>query len=239
MKVKDQSMSSEHSVASADRAKKAAGEAAALLVEEGMYVGLGTGSTAFYFIEAMSRRCKEGLKVHFVASSEQTARHALKLNLPLESPATITHLDMTVDGADEVDPDKRMIKGAGGALFREKILALSSREMIVIVDESKLVSHLGKHSVPVEISPFMYGGTVQRLKELHSSSVLRRGKEGELYVTDNGNYIVDILFHSLILDPALEHQVLKGVLGVIETGLFFNIKSRVIVGYLDGQVKFF
>jgi len=223
----------------ADRAKKAAGEAAALLVEEGMRVGLGTGSTAFYFIEALSRRCQEGLRVSLVATSEQTARHALKLRLPLEESDAITRLDMTVDGADEVDPEKRMIKGAGGALFREKILAQSSSEMIVIVDESKLVPYLGKHPVPVEISPFLYLSTVERLKELHSSCSLRKDKEGKIYLTDNGNYIVDILFHSPIVDPSREHYALKSVLGVIETGLFFGIKSRVLVGYPDGQVKNF
>jgi ribose 5-phosphate isomerase A len=218
-------------------AKKAAGQAAAELVQDGMLIGLGTGSTAAFFIEALSKKCKEGLKISAVATSEQSARQAQQLDIPLEDPETITSLDLTVDGADEIDPHKNMIKGGGGALLREKLLAQASQEMIVVVDESKLVEHLGTHPLPVEIVPFLYRSTLQRLANEGYQGVLRLNRDKDPYVTDNGNYIVDIHYSDPILNPIKEQERLKNITGVIETGLFFHLAGRVIIGYENGSFK--
>jgi ribose 5-phosphate isomerase A len=218
-------------------AKKAAGNAAAEIIQDGMLIGLGTGSTASFFIEALGKRCREGLKITAVATSQQSSRQAQQMGIPLEDPETINSLDITVDGADEIDHNKNMIKGRGGALLREKILAQSSHEMIVIVDETKLIDHLGICPVPVEISRFVYRSTLQRLASKGYHGELRRNRDNTPYTTDNGNYIVDIQFQIPIIDPVKEHECLKNITGVIETGFFFNIAGRVVIGYEDGLVK--
>lgn len=220
------------------RAKKAAANAAVKLVRDGMLVGLGTGSTASFFIEALSIRCKdEGLKITAVATSKQSFQLALKTNIPLVDDQTVSQLDLTVDGADEIDHHKNMIKGGGGALLREKLVAKSSHEMVVIVDETKLVENLGAFPVPVEISPFLYQSTLLRLSQQNYNGVLRLNRDQSTYMTDNGTYIFDIQFENLILDPQKEHDKLKSIVGVIETGLFFKIAGRVVIGYQDGFTK--
>ena len=218
-------------------AKKAAGKAAAELIEEGMLVGLGTGSTASFFIEALGKRCREGLKISAIATSQQSTRQAEQLGIPLKDPETITSLDVTVDGADEIDHHKNMIKGGGGALLREKILAQSSQEMIVIIDETKLVDHLGTHPLPVEIAQFIYRSTLQRLEAKGYQGVLRLKRDNMPYLTDNGNYIVDIQYSTPITDPIKEQEKLKSITGVIETGLFYQLAGRIVIGYEDGFVK--
>jgi ribose 5-phosphate isomerase A len=218
-------------------AKKVAGQAAAELIEDGMRVGLGTGSTAAFFIEALGKRCQEGLKISAVATSQQSALQAQHLGIPMENPETMASLDVTVDGADEIDHQKNMIKGGGGALLREKLLAEASKEMIVIIDETKLVDHLGDHPLPVEIVPFVYRTTLRRLEEKGYQGMLRLNRKNEIFVTDNGNYIFDIQFKNPILDPQKEHEKLKSITGVVETGFFFHLAKRVIVGYEDGFTK--
>ena len=148
----------------------------------------------------------------------------------------LSHLDITVDGADEIDSEKRMIKGGGGALLREKILASMSREMIVVVDESKLSPHLGHKKLPVEIIPFAHMVTFRKIEKLGNPAVFRKAKDGSVYLTDNGNYIVDITFHSPLTDPETVDLALREIPGVVETGFFFNLAGRVIIGFSDGQV---
>jgi ribose 5-phosphate isomerase A len=218
-------------------AKKAAGQTAAELILEGMLVGLGTGSTAAFFIEALGKRCREGLKISAVATSQQSVRQAQHLGIPLIDPNTVTSLDITVDGADEIDHHKNMIKGGGGALLREKLLAQASKEMIVIIDETKLVDHLGDHPVPIEIAPFVYQSTLHRIEQRGYRGVLRLTRDKDPFITDNGNYIFDIQYTSPILHPEKEHERLKTIAGVIETGLFFHVAKRVVIGYEDGFVK--
>lgn len=149
-----------------DVVKKAIGEKAADLIQEGMIVGLGTGSTAYWFIESLIERHKKGLNIQVVASSKKSLEQARKGKLPLIDIDSLSFLDITVDGADEIDPEKRMIKGGGGALLREKIVATMSREMVVIVDESKLVQKLGKQKLPLEILPFGHKGTLHHINQL-------------------------------------------------------------------------
>lgn len=221
-----------------ENGKAAAGEAAAKLVQDGMLVGLGTGSTAAFLILSLGQRCtKENLQIKAVATSIASEKLARMVGIPLIDPNDVELLDITLDGADEVDPHKNMIKGRGGALLREKILAQSSKEMVVIVDASKMVKELGKCPVPLEIAQFGFGTTCLRLKELGYHGSLRCNQDGTLYRTDNQNYIVDLVFDKPILDPAGLHQKLKVITGVIETGLFFKVAGRVIIGHENGKIE--
>jgi ribose 5-phosphate isomerase A len=222
---------------SIDLAKQVAGEAAAQLIQPGMLVGLGTGTTAAYFIDALGKRCADGLKIQALATSEHSMHQARQVGIPLADPLAVSSLDITVDGADEIDSRNQMIKGGGGALLREKLLAYSSREMIVIVDQKKLVLQLGAFPVPVEVASFVYQTTLNRLKEQGYNGKLRLTADQKPAVTDNGNFIIDIKYTSPIIDAALEHERLKAILGVLETGLFFNIAKQVIIGYEKGRVK--
>jgi ribose 5-phosphate isomerase A len=216
--------------------KKAIGEHAADLVHQGMHVGLGTGSTAFYFIQSLIEKCKKGLKVKALASSQRSYDQAIKGGIPMLDINQTTSLDIYVDGADEIDPLKRMIKGKGGALVKEKILASMSREMIVIVDQSKLVDHLGKDVLPVEIIPYAYGSTLHHLEKLGYKGTLRKKDDGNLYITENHNYIYDIAFSSPTLHPEKDHEMIRNIPGVVDTGFFFHLAGRVIVGFFDGQI---
>lgn len=218
-------------------AKKAAGQAAAELIREGMLVGLGTGSTAAFFIESLGKRCQAGLKISAIATSQQSARQAELLGISMLDPEIIASLDITVDGADEIDHDKNMIKGGGGALLREKLLAQASKEMVIIIDETKLVEHLGTCPLPIEIVPFVYHTTLHRLEKLGYHGVLRLNRGGKPFVTDNGNYIFDIQYSNPILNPQEEQERLKSITGVVETGLFFHLAKRVVIGYEDGFAK--
>jgi len=219
-------------------AKQLAGQAAAELIQPGMLVGIGTGSTTAYFIDALGKRCQEGLQIKAVATSNRSLQHAQQVGIPFVNSHTISYLDMTVDGADEIDGFWQMIKGGGGALLREKLLAYSSTTMVVIVDQTKVVKQLGHFPVPIEVPSFVYQTTLQRLKHLGYDCYLRKNETNQPYVTDNDNYIIDIHFHSPILDAAVEHYRLKAVIGVLETGLFFDVAKQVIVGYEEGRVDF-
>lgn len=219
-------------------AKEAAGKAAAELVEDGMLVGLGTGSTAAYFIKHLGIRCRNGLAINAVATSLMTSELAAKNGIPLIDIDSIARLDITVDGADEFDSRLRLIKGGGGALFREKIVAFMSHQMIVIADISKKVKHFGSFPLPVEIGRFAYAATLHHLKELGFEASLRASKEGGLYVTDNGNMIVDIKLKNPCMNPEKEDKKIKSIPGVIETGFFFDLADRVLIGFPDGHIEF-
>ncbi len=216
--------------------KKAAGYAAAELIENEMLVGLGTGSTVFHFINRLIERTKEGLSIQAVSSSLNSENQAKKGGIPFADINTITSIDITVDGADEIDGEKRMIKGGGGALLREKILANTSREMIVIVDESKVVEKLGKHPLPLEILPFAREAIIDKIKKFGFHGTLREHHKDGPYVTDNGNMIYDIHFESLRDDPEKDHEKLLRIPGVLETGFFLSHAGRVFIGKGDGTV---
>ena len=197
---------------------------------------LGTESTAFFFIQRLIQRCQEGLKIKAIASSLQSLQQAKEGGIPLLDLNTITTLDLTVDGADEIDEQKRMIKGAGGAHVREKIVASISREMIVIVDESKLVKELGKAKLPVEILPFAAHSTLHQIQKRGYHGSLRLSKEGSAFITDNSNYLFDIHFPHPPASPEAVHEELLHIPGVVDTGFFFHLAGRVIVGFFDGQI---
>ncbi len=216
--------------------KKSVGYKAAELVQDGMIVGLGTGSTAFYLIERLIQRCQEGLKIKAVASSTRSYSQAASGKIPLIEINEISQIDLTLDGADQIDSQKRMIKGAGGALVREKIVAAMSQEMIILIDESKLVSKLGRCKLPVEIIPFALKSTLHHMQKAGYQGSLRCDKNSQLYVTDNGNHIADIDFKDLREDPERDHETLIHIPGVVDTGFFFHLAGRVVVGFFDGQV---
>lgn len=216
-------------------AKEVAGRKAAELIEKGMIVGLGTGSTAQYFIEALIER---KLPIKAVASSRASAELARKGGITVVDINTVDHIDVTVDGADEIDPKKRMIKGGGGAHLREKVLAFASHEFIVIVDESKMVQHLGTRAkLPVEILFYGSHATRSKIEALNFSGKWRLNTDGTLYITENGNLLYDIEYKTPPRSPEKDHETLRAIPGVIDTGYFFNVAGRVIVGYQNGDVK--
>lgn len=215
--------------------KKLLGKEAASLVEDGMLVGLGSGSTSECFIESLSVRCKSGLKIKAVSSSIRSLDLAKKGGIPTLDMDNVTTIDLTVDGADEVDPQMRLIKGGGGAHVREKILASASKKMVVIVDESKLVSTLGKCGLPVEILPFGFHATIAKLHRLGFDGKIRE-KGGSHYITDNGNLIFDIHTPPLFPHPEQVHELIIAIPGVVDTGFFFNLASSIMIGYGDGTV---
>ena len=219
--------------------KKSAGEKAAQYVKENMIVGLGTGSTVFYFIEKLIELCKQGLNIKAISSSFRSLQLAKEGGIPLANSNEVTLIDLTIDGADEIDAEKRMIKGGGGALFREKILASSSRDMLVIVDETKVVKRLGKQKLPVEILPFAPLCTISKINKLGFKGQLRRKTDKKLFFTDNGNLIYDIVFETVRIDPERDHEKLIHIPGILETGFFCSLAKKVIVGHLDGSVSSF
>jgi ribose 5-phosphate isomerase A len=218
-------------------AKQAAAKAAAALIQDGMLLGLGTGSTAKFFIDDLIGRCRAGLKISAVATSERSAKQAKAGGIPLYDIERVTMLDMDIDGADEIDSKKRMVKGGGGALLREKILASISREMIVIVDESKIVNQLGAYPLPIEVVPFAHHAILHRVLALGYDAAFRHADNGSLYVSDNGNYIIDIRFPNKCANPEKDDAILRSIPGVVETGFFFNMAGRILIGRRDGSVE--
>jgi ribose 5-phosphate isomerase A len=219
-----------------DQLKKQAGDAAARLVEDGMVVGLGTGSTAACVIEALGRRiASEGLHIVGIPTSDRTIEQAERLHIPLSSFAKHTQIDLTIDGADEILPGPLyLIKGHGGALLREKIVAASSNRMVVVADATKLVKTLGELcSVPTEIVPFGWESTQKKLERLNARPALRLGADGKPYVTDGGHYILDCSFGPMEDPKEIAHH-LDHVVGLIEHGLFLKYATEGVIASVDG-----
>jgi len=217
---------------SADEYKRAAAEKALELVQDGMLVGLGSGSTARFFTDGVARLVAEGMKIRAVPTSRDTAELAASLGIPIVTEL-VGQIDLTVDGADEVDPDLNLIKGRGGALFREKIVAAATKRYVVVVDESKLVKQLGVGVLPVEVLPFLWRSTAERVASLGVSLVLRGGEEVP-YETDNHNLILDVTVEGGIKDPAGFGDAVKRLTGVVEHGLFVGMTDTVIVAGPEG-----
>lgn len=206
-----------------------AAERALEFVKEGQVVGLGTGRAATAFVEALAARCKDGLDVRGVPTSRTTELLARQLGIPLLEMSDVEQLDVTVDGADEVDPALDVIKGYGGALVREKIVAAASRQLVIVVGHEKLVARLGQRGkLPVEIVPFATALCRQRFAALGFPAELRRGPGNERVVTDNGNWILDCKVER-IPNPGQLDAALRGVPGVVGTGLFVGMASAVVI----------
>jgi ribose 5-phosphate isomerase A len=222
-----------------DELKEAAARAALDLVTEGMRLGLGTGSTAACFVAALGERVAEGLNVLCVPTSEATREQAAELGIPITTLDETPRLDLTIDGADEIDSELRMIKGGGGALLREKIVATASDRMVVVADESKLVSVLGAFPLPIEVVRFGLMATIGLIEAIaaeagcHGAITLRPGQGEAPFVTDQGNLILDCAFGS-IPEPEVLAFSLKRVPGVIEHGLFLGLADVAIVAGRGG-----
>ena len=225
----------------ADDLKHQAAERALTLVEDGMTLGLGTGSTAARFVDLVGQKVKAGLRVRCVPTSEATRVQAERLGIPLITLDQQPFLDITVDGADELDSELRLIKGGGGALLIEKIVATASGRMVVIADASKQVETLGRFPLPVEIVRFGFGATRNMIEVLAADAGCRgeikqrMGAAGQPFVTDSGNFILDCAF-GRIEEPEALDEALKLIPGVVENGLFLGIADAAIVAGPDGVV---
>jgi ribose 5-phosphate isomerase A len=217
-----------------DELKRAAAEKALELVRDGMLIGLGSGSTANFFTQGLGRLVSEGMKVRGVPTSRATAELAAANGIQIVTEL-IGQIDLTVDGADEVEQSLNLIKGRGGALFREKVVAAASKRFVVVVDESKVVKQLGVGVLPVEVLPYLWRSTAHRVASVATSLTVRGGEEAP-YITDNGNLILDLVIEGGIADaPGLANE-LKAMTGVVEHGLFIGLTDTVIVAGPDGPL---
>jgi ribose 5-phosphate isomerase A len=215
-----------------EKEKEAAGRAAAKLVTDGQVVGLGTGSTAYFAVITLGERVKNGLKIIGIPTSEKTAVLARAVGIPLTTLDDNPEIDITIDGADEVDPQLRLIKGGGGALTREKVIASASKRMVVIADSSKAVPVLGKFPLPVEVIAFARTVVERKIAALSGSPKLRMNPDGRPFITDNGNQILDCSF-GMIADPPALALILSDTPGVVEHGLFIGLAKLALIGRGD------
>ncbi len=209
--------------------KELAGRAAAKLVNDGDIVGIGTGSTAYFAILALGERVKAGLRITGIPTSNASAELARSVGIPLSTLDQHTEIDIDIDGADEIDPHLNLIKGGGGALLREKVIAAASKKFVVIADSGKLVPILGKFPLPVEVISFARSVVEKRIAGLGASVKWRARPDGTLYITDNGNPILDCSFGK-IEDPGALARTLSSIPGVVEHGLFIGLASIALVG---------
>jgi ribose 5-phosphate isomerase A len=224
---------------SADAAKLRAAAAALDYVKDGMVLGLGTGSTAAHFVRLLGERVRQGLRIQGVPTSEATRIQAEQEAIPLLDIDAVTHVDLDIDGADEIDPAFRLIKGGGGALLREKIVAAASAHFIVVADAGKAVARLGAFPLPVEVTPFGHALIARRIEAAlreggcAGTNIMLRQRGGAPFVTDGGNYILDA--HALAIpDPEDLAEALKRIVGVVEHGLFIGLARTVILGTSEG-----
>jgi ribose 5-phosphate isomerase A len=218
-----------------DQAKRVAAMAAAAELQDGMVVGLGSGSTASLAVAAIGQRVQEGLRIVGIPTSERTAEQARSLGISLSTLGEHSQIDVTVDGADEVELHTlNLIKGGGGNQLREKIVATASVRLVIVVDETKVVRQLGTRAkVPVEVAQFGWQATARTLSRLKSAPSLRLGSDGEPFITDGGNFILDCAFGPIESASALQRE-LDSVVGVVEHGLFIGLASSVFVGSPQG-----
>ena len=209
--------------------KELVGRASARFVNEGNIVGLGTGSTAVYAVQAVADRVKAGLKILCIPTSVRTKDQAISLGIPLTTLDEHQEIDVTIDGADEIDPKLCLIKGGGGALLREKIIASASRKMVVIADSTKLVPVLGKFPLPVEVVGFAQAVVAKKIEAMGAEVSLRKDAAGKIYITDEGHHILDCKFGQIPDPPSLARK-LSDIPGVMEHGLFIGLASLVLIG---------
>ena len=220
--------------ARAQHGKEQAARYAASLVEPGMIVGLGSGSTAELAVRELAERVRSGLQVVAVATSQRTARLARRVGLELRPPTEVDRIDLAIDGADEVEERSlALLKGRGGALVREKLVASMADRVVIVVDETKLVTQLGtRHPVPVEVVPFGWSWCARWLEEMGGTVVLRCREDGRPFRSDNGNFILDVWFGP-IAEPQRLAEAVKRLPGVVDHGLFLGLADEVIVGSPD------
>ena len=211
-----------------DLEKEAAARASLRYIKDGQVVGLGTGTTASHFVQLLGEQVKQGLRIRGIPTSVRAAEQATSLGIPLTNFDECQQIDVTVDGADEVDPQLRLIKGGGGALLREKIVASATKQYVIVVDGSKQVATLGKFPLPVEVIKFAQALIAKKITELGAEVALRRTADGKPYLTDENNYILDCHFAKIREADGLANK-LSDMPGVVEHGLFINMANVVLV----------
>ena len=221
---------------SVDKAKELAAQRSLEFVEDGMVVGMGSGTTATHFIKLLGERVKQGLKIRGISSSKASEELAASLSIPIIDFHVRAEIDVAIDGADEVTHQLELIKGGGGALLREKIVASASTRFIIVADASKLVSKLGKFPLPVEVIPMASPLVARKLDQLGLSSIVRQAHTGGDYITDEGNLILDCKCGE-IDDPAKLAASIRQIVGVVEHGLFLNMAERVLIASDSGVVE--
>jgi ribose 5-phosphate isomerase A len=220
-----------------DAEKQAAARASLQYVHDGQIVGLGSGSTATFAIRMLGERVREGMKIRGIPSSIASRDLALELGIPLITFEDAQQIDVTIDGADEFDPALNLIKGGGGAMLREKIVAFASRQLVIVTDSSKQVPMLGRFPVPVEVITFAEPLVARKISNLSAKVVQRQDNTGKVYVTDEGHHILDCHFGK-IPDPASLARTLSDMPGIVEHGLFVGM-ANVVVMAKAGDVKEF
>lgn len=219
-----------------DDIKKMLGTQAAKYVKPGMTVGLGTGSTANHLIHALAQRVQEGLQFTGVPTSATTKQFAEQLGIKVMELNEATIIDLAIDGADEVSRELNLIKGGGGAMLKEKMVAFAAKRFVVMADETKMVHQLGRFPLPVEVVPFGWKKVQYYVENLGCKQVELRIRNNNIFISDEGHYIIDCAFKS-IPDPALLNRQLHSIPGVVDTGLFVDMAHCVLVGYADGSLK--
>lgn len=215
--------------ANLDHEKELAARASLRFVQDGQIVGLGTGSTAAHLVRLLGERVRGGLKIKGIPTSSHTRELAASAGIPLTTLDEFQQIDVTIDGADEIDPELRMIKGGGGALLREKVVASASKKLVIVADSSKQVATLGRFPLPVEVVGFAQALVAKKIQALGAAVKLRHGADGKPYVTDEGHHILDCSFGRIDDPPALA-RVLSDMPGVMEHGLFIGMASLALIG---------
>lgn len=221
---------------SSDQIKQLVAREAATLVEENTVVGIGTGSTMAYFIPVLAQRVRNGLRCTAVSTSAQSELLASQHGIRTVSLNDVPFIDLTIDGADEIDDRLQLIKGGGGALLQEKMVAAASRQQVIIADNSKWKTQLGEFPLPVEVVPYGWKQVQRQVRQLYDTEAVLRLKNDQAFITDHGHYILDCHFHA-IKDPAAMNISLHLIPGVVETGLFIHMYGKAIIGYPDGTTR--
>jgi len=221
---------------SPEEMKRVAGEYAVGFVQPGFVTGIGTGSTVYYFIHALAEKVKQGLDITAVVTSRKSGELSKQLGITVTDLNDVDTIDITIDGADEVDKQLQLIKGGGGALLQEKMVAAASRKMIVIADGNKIADQLGRFPLPVEVIPYGWKQTQKHIGKLGCRKIILREKDGKPFITDHGHYILDCHFEK-IEQASLLSQQLNSIPGVVENGLFIDMASAVIIGKEDGTTQ--
>jgi ribose 5-phosphate isomerase A len=225
-----------HSMLTQDEIKQLVAKQAAQLVQNNMTVGIGSGSTIYWLIMELGKRVKKGLFFRAIPTSKHTAALAAQQDIPLAELNDVDQIDLTLDGADEIDLNLQLIKGGGGALLQEKMVAAASRELLILADHSKLVAHLGKFPLPVEVVPFGWKQVQRHIRETYNIEATLRMHDNQPFVSDHNHYLLDCPFERIDQADVLTYE-LNAIPGFVDNGLFVNMADLALIGYPDGKTE--